>query len=168
MHVIRMSHQIRQGVVHTPCLMWKHVACALDLVWGESIRQMCANISMRHHHVHCSVHLTCTILFMFIAHLSCVCEWAPPWSCFLQVMHLSIPIEVPRKVGSKKRAIGKKANVGHIHKEVSPNHFIKVIFEPTMRMLSIPKAFRPYFGHVPSKILVKSCTGHRLPDRDVD
>jgi hypothetical protein len=54
--------------------------------------------------------------------------------------------------GSSKRPQGRPTNIGHFHDKEDPEHFILVIFQPTLGSCPIPKAFVPWFGNIPFMI----------------
>ena len=71
---------------------------------------------------------------------------------------LGAPAEVPGE-GSAKRRRGRPANVGHFHDEDGPQHFLRIIFKPTLGQLNIPDKFIGWFGPIPSNIVVLTNTG---------
>jgi hypothetical protein len=55
------------------------------------------------------------------------------------------------------------ANIDHFHNKEGPEHFIRVIFQPTMGTFPIPKDFVPWFGKIPSMITLVTNTRCNWP-----
>jgi hypothetical protein len=49
--------------------------------------------------------------------------------------------------------------VGHLHDDVGPTHFAKVVLSLWLEMLPISTCFRPYLGTVPMTVILNTNTG---------
>ena len=49
-------------------------------------------------------------------------------------------------------------NIDHLHGEVSPSQFARVILAPDKDMLPVPNNFRPYLGTIPKTINLETNT----------
>ncbi|KAK1682840.1 hypothetical protein QYE76_043688 [Lolium multiflorum] len=74
-----------------------------------------------------------------------------------QQIDLGASDEVPFE--ARPRGVEEGQQVGHFHDEDGTQHFLRIIFQPTLGQLQIPSTFIYRFGPIPSNIVVCSNTG---------
>jgi hypothetical protein len=73
-------------------------------------------------------------------------------------MDIGAPFEDPGE-GLNKMPRGRPTNVCHFHDEDDLEHFMRVVFQPTMGTCEIPRGSMPCFGKIPSTITLLTNMG---------